>query len=377
MQPLFRRLAVFVGGWTLEAAETICNLDGDLPMTVLDGLATLVDQSLVQQTEIDGPPRFRMLETIREYALDQLAASGEEDTIRQLHASYFLELTEAAAPMLRSARRPAWLERLEADHDNLRAVLAWSRMVKDNSEMQLRLTAALWPFWFFRGYASEGRSWLEDAIARTSALAAVPARAWVLCGAGALAGYQSDYATARAWLEQSVANFRALEDRRGLAYALTHLGWTAQHQDDMVAARAAQEESMAHFQEVGDHWGLALAMSHMAEIPLFQYDYAVARALYEKAATLFRELGDRWGLGKALAGQGFVAHEQGDDTAARLLFEESVPMMREAGDTVWLAVLLNKQGEVLRCQDDYETAVTCYSESLESGSCIGQQNGDR
>jgi predicted ATPase/transcriptional regulator with XRE-family HTH domain len=172
---LFARLGVFVGGSTLEAAEVVCNVDDNLLLKVADGVASLLDKSLLRQVEAgNSEQRFTMLETIREYALERLAANGEEETIRQQHAAYFLALAQAAEPMLSSARRPMWLEQLETEHDNFRAVLSWSRARSDDSRYELRLTAALWWFWYFRGHASEGHRWLEDALARTVALEPAP-----------------------------------------------------------------------------------------------------------------------------------------------------------------------------------------------------------
>jgi predicted ATPase/DNA-binding XRE family transcriptional regulator len=364
-QVLFARLSVFVGGFTSDAAADICTEAGDLPFEVLDRLALLLDQSLVHRDEeLDNEPRFMMLETIREYALERLVAGGAEEAIRRRHAVHFLALAEAAEPMLTSAQRPIWLERLAADYDNLRAALVWSRTATDGGEAQLRLAAALWPFWYFRGYASEGRGWLEDALARTIASEPTPARALALCGAGALAWFEDDLTTARARLEESVALWRALGDDRGLAYALTYQGLTLQHQFDLPAARTVQQESMAILRALGDRWGLALALGHLAEVPYFQYDYAAARALYEESLALWREIGDRWGIAKTLAGLGFVAHDQGDDAAAKQLFEESVPMLRAEGNKLWLGVSLNKQGNVLRCLGDVERAAALYQESM-------------
>jgi predicted ATPase len=373
-QTLFRRLAVFVGGCTLEAVEAVCATNGAVGGDSLEGMAALVDRSLLKQHQDSaGEPRFVILETIREYALERLAASGEEDSVRWRHAAYFLALTEAAERHLASAQRQAWLEQLEIEYDNLRAVLVWSQATPNGGATGLRLAGVLWWFWYFHGYASEGRGWLEDALARTKALEPTPERAKALCGAGALAWFQGNQTVARAKLEESAALFRQHGDQRGLAYTLTYLGLAIQHQFDLDPAQTVQEESVAIFRALGDRWGLALALGHLAEIPYFRYDFAAAHALYGESEALWREIGDRWGIAWILAGRGFVTHDQGDDAAADRLFKESVPLLRAEGNKLWLAASLNKQGNVLRCLGDVMRAVTCYEESLALFRELGSQ----
>ena len=189
-QMLFRRLAVFVGGFTLEAAQAVCNAMRDLDIDVLEGVALLVDKSLLQQIEqVGGEPRFGMLETIREYALEQLAECGELEAVQQQHVNFFLALAEAVEPELTGPQQMTWLERLEMEHDNLRAALASSQAQVGNTQTGLRLAGALWRFWFLRGYWSEGRGWLEGALAQTQAAGRTKARATVALGAGMLAAY--------------------------------------------------------------------------------------------------------------------------------------------------------------------------------------------
>ncbi len=188
-KPLFRRLAVFVGGYTLAAAEAVCNADGDLEGDILDGVAGLVDKSLLQQEEqADGEPRFLMMETIREYALERLAASGEAEAMRQQHATFFLQLAEEADPKVRSTEQATWYRRLEVEHDNLRAALHWT-LEHQEVEIGLRLAGALWAFW--RQHLREGRSWLEQVLVQPGARARTAARAKALLGAGALAFFHA------------------------------------------------------------------------------------------------------------------------------------------------------------------------------------------
>ncbi|MDQ2997315.1 MAG: NB-ARC domain-containing protein, partial [Chloroflexota bacterium] len=186
-QPLFRRLAVFVGGCTLEAVAAVCNASGDLPLDVLDGLATLVDTSLLRQEEgADGESRFVMLETIHEYAIEQLAASGEAVAINRLHAEHYLALAEAAYAHLTGAEQALWLNRLEREHDNLRAAVGWT-VESGEIELELRLIATIWRLWEIHGYWSEGRAWLDRVLVRSSASEHTPAQAKAQLGAGVLA----------------------------------------------------------------------------------------------------------------------------------------------------------------------------------------------
>ncbi len=244
-QRLFARLAMFAGGWTVEAAERVCagvgsGADAQVDqVAVLDGLASLRDQSLVQQEPALDPedePRFTMLETIREYALERLAANGETEETSRRHAGYYLALAEAAEPELRGPAQGVWLTRLETEHDNLRAALHWS-LESGAEETALRLGGALWRFWYMHGHLSEGRRWLEMALAKSSAVPA-SVQAKVFNGAGNLAYGQSDYARAAAWHEASLALQRDLGDKAGLAASLTNLGNIAWSQGDYVRAQA-------------------------------------------------------------------------------------------------------------------------------------------
>jgi predicted ATPase/transcriptional regulator with XRE-family HTH domain len=219
---LFARLSVFAGGCTLEAAEAICNASGDLATYVLDWLAALVDKSLLlQEQTADGEPRFVMLETIGEYAQERLEQSGETAMLQEAHLAYFLRLAEQAEPELTGPRQAEWLERLEGEHDNLRAALAWA-LEHSLSESGARLAGALWRFWFMRGYLSEGRRWLELILERCSALAD-SSRAKILLGAGGIAYLQDDNARGQELCEASFDLYSELGDKRGMAFAVQGL----------------------------------------------------------------------------------------------------------------------------------------------------------
>jgi predicted ATPase/class 3 adenylate cyclase len=366
---LFRQLGVFVGGWSLAGAVAVGQHD---ELETLDLLTALLDKSLIQQRDgPDGEPRFTMLETIREFALEQLQAHREAEHARRLHATYYLALAEMAEQGFTSAQRETWLARLDPEHENFRAALAWSQRATDNGALMLRLIGALWWFWYFRGHAHTGIPWLQQALGYITAHDLIDTRAKVLCGAGALADQRGDHVSARQWLTDSVALYRQLGNRRGLGYALSFLGLVEGHQFRLHASMAEHEESISLFQATGDRWGLALANQYLGEIYWFQGNLVSAGSFFEESANLFRELGDRWGLGRALGLVGFVVHDQGDDVRARALFEEGVAAIRAVGDTFVLAALRNKQGQVLRCLGECEQAIQCYNESIDLFQQLG------
>jgi predicted ATPase/DNA-binding XRE family transcriptional regulator len=373
-QMLFRRLAVFVRGCTLEAAEAVCNAENDLALEVLEGLAALVDQSMVWQAEGgDGEARFMMLETIREYALEQLERSGEVAMAQQWHASYYLELAEEAKTYLRGPEQQAWLLRLEAEHDNLRAVLTWSQTARGSTELSLRLAGALWWFWWVRGHWSEGRMWLERALAAGSGEPAV--RAQAILGASWLTRAQGDAAPAAALVEQSLALYRELVDHRGIAEALRGLGWAAYYQGDAVRAAVLLEESLALYRALVDHRGTADALVGLGWVLCYRGEVARSAALVEESLALYRELGDHRGTAEALRTLGFVAYNQGDIARSTPRLEEGLELYRALGDTSGMAYVLNGLGELARWRGDYGRAATFYAESLAIQEKLGHKQG--
>ena len=376
MQTLFARLAVFVGGFSLEAVEAVCNAAGDLPLDVLDGLALLVDQSLLRQTPgTDGEPRFMLLETIREYALERLELSGEAHVVRGRHARHYLGLAEAAEPQLLRAEQTVWLQRLEMDHDNLRGALAWCQTPAGDAEVGLRLAGALWRFWDTRSYLTEGLRWLEQmlalcdlGVAREHGLAdatdqaniqqrkaRMAMRAKALRGAGGLAWSQGDYAQATTLLEESMELFRALEDTAGIASTQDHLGVIAQLQGDYVRSTTLLEESLALRRELGDTHGIAGALNNLGMVALCQGDYAQARPLVEEALALLRELGNERYIAIILNNLGIVALGQHDLVRASTCCMESLRLLRDLNNTydikdclVGLAGVASERGQAAR-----------------------------
>ena len=271
-QKLFRRLSVFVGGCTLEGAEAVCDTKGDLDLDLLDGMASMVDKSLVQQVEqAKGESRFVMLETIREYALEKLEASGEEALTKRAHAAYCLVLAEEEATEQSGAERAEWLERFALEHDNFRAGLEWLTETGD-AEWGLRLGAALFRFWETREYLAEGRDWLGKLLKLAGAAAPTKARARALFAAGVLAGEQGDYVSADALIGESLDIARQLGDKQGIAVSLNALAVIARDRGDVAVARSLFEESLVLWRELGDQKAVARALSNLANVVKLQGD---------------------------------------------------------------------------------------------------------
>jgi non-specific serine/threonine protein kinase len=339
-QVVFRRLAVFAGGCTLDATEAICR-NGDGPSEDLfESLCSLVDQSLVRQEEhVDGDARFTMLETVREYALEQLVASGETMLLREQHAAYFLALVEQVRPYLEGAEQTRWLNRLEREHDNLRAALHWSAQHGD-AERGMRGAAALWPFWLMRGHLTEGRAQLAELLALPQAATPSAARADALNTAGALARYQGDFAPAAPLIMESLAIRRARGDLHGIADAQANLGYVALYQGDGTRARSLYEDSLAIYRMAGNAQGMADALSHLGVLALYRGDVGASRALHEESLALWRQVEDGLGIAWAVSQLGKVALHETDNAHARDLFRASLLQHRELGDQWGLAEAL-------------------------------------
>jgi predicted ATPase/class 3 adenylate cyclase/DNA-binding CsgD family transcriptional regulator len=363
---LFRRLAVFVGGCTLEAAEAVCNATQDLEVDVLDTVARLVDKSLLRQEEqADGEPRLLMLETIREYALERLAASSEAEAVRRQHATFFLRLAEEAEPKLRSAEQSTWRRRLEIDHDNLRAALRWT-LENQEAEMGLWLAGALLAFWRASNQDREGRSWCEQVLAQPGTHARTAARAKALLAAGTTTMLLGDLSEAQRLLEESISIGHEVgaAGKWNLAHALGVLGYVALLQGNLGAARELAEEGVRLFQEVGEAWGTALALNFLGRATLELGDPVAAGPLLEESAALFRIIGDRQRLALPLIALGLVALRLGDYAGARTHFEEALAVARETGDEQYIAAALARLGTVALRVDDYQQAATLYGQSL-------------
>jgi predicted ATPase/DNA-binding CsgD family transcriptional regulator len=322
-QRLFRRLGAFVGGCTLEAIEAICDPDGGLGIGVFDGVASLSAKSLLRQDAVDGEPRFWMLETIREYALERLTECGEAAETRRRHAQHMLGLADGSEPRLQRDPHGAHLARMELEHDNMRAALTWGLLDANSPELGLRLAGELTYFWFLGGHYREGRSWLQQAMTVTP----VPSereRARVVYGAGFLTYSPGDYRTADALLSEALALYRKLDDPYGIGPALASLGIVC----------------------------------------LYQGEYERAHPLLLESLSLQRSLGDEHGIARALNNLGFAAYLAGDLDEATRLLEEALARSRAIGDDQGASVRLNHFAEVLRLRGEYAQATATVETSL-------------
>lgn len=369
-QRLFRRLGVFVAGCTLEAAERVCDVDGDLGDDVLDHLSALVDQSLVQQQDgAETETRFFMLETLGEYALEQLDASGERSLLQARHAEDVLALAETAEPHLFAADRPWWLRRLSEDQDNIRAALRWA-LGQDDPSLGLRLVGALW-MWFLRRLLVEGRQWAEDLIAHPGAVQPTAARARALFAAGHFAWLQGDVRTMRVRLAESVAIRRELGDDAGLGRALPFLGLAIDH--DQGEAHRLADEGVRLCRSGGDQWGLAMALTNLGRIAATWGDDVAAKPPLEEAVVLFRAINDGWLLALPLNSLGAIAYRHGDYPRAQTAFEEALPCFRAVEDRRNTTQVLTNLAYVFLARGDLARAQALFAESLR----FGQEHGDR
>ena len=375
-QMLFRRLAVFVGGCALAAVEAVVLGNGpDAIPDVINGMASLVDKSLLRQGEEAGDLRFRMLETIREYALERLTAAGEADRFERAHADYCLEFAERAeSGLLGGWRLAEWLDRLKKDHDNLRAALAWFTR-HGPAEQGLRLAAALRRFWRSRGYLAEGQEWTSALLALPAARTRTAARAKALQAAGGFANQQGNYAQARAWFEESLDIYRELGNIHGIGWGLVSLGMLTRYEGDHVAARSLLEESLGLVKHAGDTEAMAAALGNLGVIARDLGDADLAESHLDQSLALWRELGDRVGIGWTLGGLAMVARATGKLDVARAHTDESLAIWRELGDRQNTANVLSTAARLARDQGEYALARARLAESLQVFSEIGDRRG--
>jgi non-specific serine/threonine protein kinase len=383
-QLLLGRLSVFAGGCSLEAVSGICAPEANEYDTI-DLLANLIDKSLVVAEDRGSEVRYRLLNTIRSYAWDKLQALGEIQPLRDCHLDWYVRLAETARPELQGPNQKRWLERLETEHDNLRAALQWALSNADfglqiseypepnpHSEIRipksieagLRLVTALWRFWWMHGHISEGRRWAEQALGtRDSQSPNLLADA--LHGSGILASSQGDYVQAKNLLDQSLALYRQLDDKTGVARAIDALGVLATRQSNFRDATLLFMESLALRRELGDKRGIDSSLNNLGHVATVQGDYVWARTLLEESLSISRELGDISGIGVTLNNLGHVALNLGDYSSASALYQESLQIKRELADKVGIASSLTSLGSVARHESRYVDAQGLYEESLE------------
>jgi predicted ATPase/DNA-binding CsgD family transcriptional regulator len=376
-QRLFRRLAVFAGGCVLEAAEVVCTAAGEVNTPVMEVVASLLDTSLLQRVELESEQwRLQMLETIRAYGLELLAASGELENTRHAHARYYLELAEQAEPALLDMQQRSWLGRLEWERANLQAALHWLVENKE-TEAALRLVGALAQFWFLRGYLSEGRSLLEQALA-ASGPGDVPvsgqARAKALYAAGWLAYWQFDIERATMLLTESLELSRQEGATAGMAAALDVLGIIEySHRGHFAAGKVLLEESLRLYREAGDRTGIATVLKALGIEAHYQGEFARVHELCGESLTLFREAGDSWNIALLLHMLGWASYCQGVYADARRLTEESVALFRRLGNPGFTAKALTILASEVTALGEEATAASLLEEAL----ALGEQGENR
>ena len=371
-QRLFRRLSVFAGGCTFESAEAVCDAKSDLGLDLLDGITSLVDKSLLRQVEpAKSESRFVMLQTIREYALEKLRASGEEAFTKRALAAYCLVLAETTE---QTGTEEEWLEQLTLEQDNFRAGLEWLTETGE-TEWGLRLGAALFRFWETCESLAEGRSRLDKLLRLAGAAASTRVRARALFAAGVLAGGQGDYTAADVLIQESVDIASRLGDKQGHAVSLNALAVNARDRGDVAVAQALFEESLLLWKEVGDQKGVARALSNLANVVKLQGDYDRARSLYAECLSIFTKLGDGTGIAWSLNYQGDAARDQGDSAGAQALYEQGLAIFRELGDRWGVATTLTDLGSLAREAENYSGAHSLYQESIKIFQELGHKRG--
>jgi predicted ATPase/class 3 adenylate cyclase len=406
-QQLFWRLSIFVGGCTLEAVEAMYATLAAGTEPLLDTVASLVDKSLLQRREQSSGagPRFVILETIREYGLERLSASGEMEMVRKAHTSYYLAQAERRDQDLPSSEYEAWLDQMEQEHDNLRAAMQWSlEQPEDRKGIALRLGGGLRSFWYNRGYLSEGLDFLERALVQSDGVEAA-VRASALFAAARLYEVRGEYDRAEPFLikslalyrelgdmarighslhlqadiawrrgnlnmarsqaEESFAIFRQLDDKGAIAGLLLHLGALAADQGEYTKALALLEESLAINRELADKSSTADSLFNLARASYFSGDdLAKARQLLEESFAIFTELGDKESLAYCLCLSGLLTLEQGDTTSAYSLIEQSVALFKERRQKHGMALSTTSLAKVTAAQGDTTTARVLYEESV-------------
>ena len=368
---LFRRLGVFVGGFGLGTAEGVCAGDGLSGEDVLDLISRLVDRSLVLVAERGQESRYRLLATVRQYAREKLALSGEEQEIQHRHAAFFLDLAEKAETEMRGTGQEAWLDRLEVELGNLRAAMAWS-LDRGAAEIGLRLAGALWRFCYLRGYYPQGRSWLEDALASDGPPSGEP-RAKALTGAGVLALLECEYGWAEERLRESLVLYRDLGDPRGEAAALQILGSVARERGIYERSEDYHGRSLALWSGLGDGYEVARSLNYLGFVAWLQEKYGRAEELSGEALATFRRIGDAEGVTWALINLGAAALYGGDHAGAAPLLEEGLATSVRAGYREGEAWCLNLLGVVACRAGDPAGAEEALRKSLK----VHRELGDR
>jgi predicted ATPase len=370
-QQLFARLAVFVGGFTVDAVEQVCGDDID----VLNGLSTLLDNNLLwREVYADGEPRFGMLETIRAYAVDRLAAEGDTTTrLRQRHALYALQLVERIAPQLSGPRQVQLLDELAREHENIRAAIEWLLMTKQ-VELAAALGCALWRYWISHGHLREARGWMQQVLEQREHLS-IPLRAQVVGVTAGLAFHQSDLLYALPLFEEHVTLERALGDPPRIARASNSLGVVLREQGQYGRAQQLFEESLCLYRELGNQQAIGAGLHNLGLLAHLRGNSAAGIALLEESLALRRRVGDVWGIAFALNDLAHLLVEQRQFERAPALFEECLGLFHQLGERQGIAASLCYQATMLFEQQQYAEARALLIQSLRLRQELGEMQG--
>ncbi len=374
-QEVLQQISVFAGSWTLDATVAVCG-NGMDEFEALDVLTHLVDKSLVQVDDaVMDERRYRLLETVREFAHDELNRGDTTSHVHDRHLAHYRGLAEEAEGKLRGPEQVRWIERLQLDHENLIAALRWCGSIENGGTIGLQLSSALWWFWMVRGHFALGRRLLHDALHREGAQESTAERAAALNGACALAGIQGDYAAAQEFAEESLAIARRLDDRFGMARCLNNLGLIATRLGDYERARACHEESLALRREFDDAAGVATSLNNLGVLAMDRGDLDDARKRFEESLKIQRELGNQHDAAVLLSNLGLVAHRHGAPETARSFYEESLQLHRELGNDHGVAEVLNALGTAALAAGNHVRAGEHFAESLEIHESQGNRKG--
>jgi non-specific serine/threonine protein kinase len=362
-QVLFQRLSVFVGGWTLEASESVCEGSSVKPEDVLDLMEQLINKSLMITEEVHHESRYQMLETLRQYANERLVESTESDVLRNKHLEYFLNLSETAEPKLQSGEQNQWLDKLETEHNNIRAALDWSQAEQQRAGIGLRMMSALWYFWEVRGYLREARSWLEQALEKS-----INTPAWVrakaLSGMGTIRFDQGDMPQAIDYHQKALEIYQELGDRTGIAFSLNNLGGHAGRHGDYEQAMRFFEESLALYAELEGTRGMIFVLNNLGITTRDLGDQGRAADFYERSLALARQLGEKRLIAVLLGNLGELARDRRDHAKALAYFDEALPLVQKLGDRNHYSLIRRILGDIVRTQGDLLQASDHFRESL-------------
>ncbi|MFW9886663.1 MAG: DUF4062 domain-containing protein [Candidatus Thorarchaeota archaeon] len=373
----YRRLAAFSGGWTLNAAESVCNPELEIAEDTLGILERLVDKNLVHYREdASGAARFDMLETIREFATERLAESGDESLIKQRHADFFVRLAEDAESILPSHKREMWISSLASDLDNFRAVI---RRALDGSIEQsaaMRVVGSLGWFWHFRGHITEGRKWASSFLERPGSRITPEIRAKVLYTAGGLAWGQGDYGTSKSLLQQSASLFKDNDMKWHQAHAQVILAGSIANMGEYDQAYNLAEEAVSIMSDANDDWGKAFALNWLGDIVFIRSgDENTAMSMFNESLEIFKRLNDIWGWGAALNHMGIIAMLDGDLDRAKSFIEESLTLIHDSNDRWAMARGLTEYADVVLQQGDIRRAKKTFEKGLYMWNEMGNRLG--